>query len=392
MTEPTNHEAPEHIYYSKGTTFVSNKKIKFLGFKEESLTKEPHEIPVESLWLAYIEPPVAGLSGAVIISLLFYAVAFNLFLDAINNGTTIITPLTVLSVVLAANIYLFKINKNTFKKLKVPLKVQSNINNYITQYSIDVNNLKYDANEIGVVLIEINKARENYKKIQKEMTDTIKKEQDKTELETIKLSFKEFMSKNNIGEIDIPNTDAFSKHLESYQHEIAKFDQSWIHDLVKIKSYLQSANISIKSNFQQTIEEDNLEYFKQMQAEVINQVEAYDKVYGNALILIDSIIESNHVLSYEIYEIFDKLGFFESNWEQRLIQKFDDLSDSINETNANINSINEKFDLITNTSISKMVKEAGTPNLIKTGMPLLSMYGGYKLGYHMFGPSKNNSN
>ena len=363
-----------------------------MGFKEESLIQELHEIPIEYLWSAYIEEPPTWVSKWIFIIGLSYSAAFFHFIGTVNRNDRIDETLILLLLAIALNVYFYKKNKGILKKYRYALKVTSYINGKQTLYSIFFENSTDYMDKMNATLDKINQAKSDFRAKEKGIKDAEEVKRKKIELNKIKDSFKDLLKVNSANQIDIPNTDTFSKHLETHQQEIAKFNQRWIHDLVKIKSYLQSANISIKSNFQQTIEEDDLEYFEQMQSEVINQVQAYDKVYGNALILIDSIIESNHVLSYEIYEIFDKLGFFESNWEQRLIQKFDDLSDSINETNANINSINEKFDLITNTSISKMVKEAGTPNLIKTGMPLLSMYGGYKLGYHMFGPSKNNSN
>jgi hypothetical protein len=389
IVDSTPTVSQEISYYSIGNTLVSNKRLRFIGFKEESLDKESYEISIENLWFAYKEPPVTGLGMTIIVFLILYGMVFSSFKDAIVQDSSRGFPFTLLIIVLSLNIFIFKINKNSIKKHKFPLKVQSKINNQIIQYAIYLDNSNNILSEIEILLEKINKAKSDYKQLQENLNNAAKLKQDSIQLENLIASFKELIGNNSNHEINIPSVDIFAKSLEDNQLEIAKFDQSWIHDLVKIKSYLKSANSSIKSNYLLTINEQDINYFKKMQAEVVNQIEAYDKVYGNALILIDSIIENNLVLSYEIYEIFDKLGFFESNWEQRLIQKFEDLTDSIEEINININNINEKFDLITNTSISKMTKETDSPNLIQTGMPLLSLYGGYKLGYHMTGPSKN---
>lgn len=334
MAEAENYHFDEVIYYKRGYAFISNKKIIFIGFEEDSKKLGKYEISTGNILKIYREKSDSLL---------------NTFLKAFNQSSNI--------------------------------RVEASINGKVITYTPIADEYTKDEyrEEMQKLYNSLHEAQSRFKK-------EIESIEDKKKLSILKVQFREKIQLNGDFEINIPNVDSFSIHLDKNQYAIANFDKKWIHDLVKIKSYLQSANTSIKNNFKQTLEEDDLEYFKQMQAEVINQVEAYDKVYGNALILIDSIIESNHVLSYEIYEIFDKLGFFESNWEQRLIQKIDDLADSIEETNTN--TINEKFDLITNTNISKMTKGTDSPSLTQAAMPLLTLYGGYKLGYHMFGPSK----
>jgi hypothetical protein len=130
-----------------------------------------------------------------------------------------------------------------------------------------------------------------------------------------------------------------------------------------------------------------------MHAEIINQISVYDMVYGNSMILIDSIVEKNYILAYELYEIYDKLGFFESNWEQKLINQFEGISENLLEISSGISKINEsiieKFELISNKNIEDMSNKIKSPKNSNSIMPLLSLYGGYKLGYHMVGPAKN---
>lgn len=391
MITSTEQISHEKIYFEDNSIYISNTKIKFNGVIEDNLNQEEKDyvIQSENLVSAYKEDVDFKLEFAIFFVMYAWSIS-NLSKESKSDyGISFGAFLFFLSVIIAT-IFFIKYNFKKFKKWNKPLRIVGRQNGVSIIYQINIKS-QLNLSELEILyeniisnLIKVIHDRDL--KIKFDKDSEIRKE-NLQKLLILKDEFsKNFVILNNV--IDIPSIDTFSKHLESHQHEIAKFDQGWIHNLVKIKSYLQSANNSIKSNFQQTIEEEDLEYFKQMQAEVIKQVEAYDKVYGNALILIDSIIESNHVLSYEIYEIFDKLGFFESNWEQRLIQKFDNLTDSIDETNANINTINEKFDLITNASISKMKKETDSPNLLQTGMPLLSLYGGYKLGYHLFGPSK----
>ena len=78
-----NQDTTESFYYSKGTTFISNKKIKFMGFKEESLIQELHEIPIEYLWSAYIEEPPTWVSKWIFIIGLSYSAAFFHFIGTV---------------------------------------------------------------------------------------------------------------------------------------------------------------------------------------------------------------------------------------------------------------------------------------------------------------------
>lgn len=337
MCEEKNYNFDEIVYYKKGEAFISNKKFIFIGFKNDSKNLGIYEIATGAVLKIYKKKEKS---------------LFKFFLNSFNQTSYIRVEVSV-----GGGVIVYTPVADEYTKDEYPLEMQK----------------LYDS---------LHEAKYGFKK-------AIEKIEEKKELSILKISFGKNLGIEDGFEINIPSANFFGEYLEKNQRDIASFDKKWIHDLVKIKFFLQNASASIKNNFQKTMEEDDIDYFTKMKNEVSAQVEAYDKVYGNALILIDAIIEKNNVLSFEIYEIFDKLGFFESNWEQRLLKKFDDLADSVSTIDRNIQNINKNFELITHSNISKI---NGRENLlsgsIQASMPMLALYGGYKIGYNFFKPLK----
>ena len=48
-----------------------------------------------------------------------------------------------------------------------------------------------------------------------------------------------------------------------------------------------------------------------------NQIHTYDLLVFHSISMITSLIESDLITFYEIYETFDKHGIFNSNWERK---------------------------------------------------------------------------
>jgi hypothetical protein len=55
--------------------------------------------------------------------------------------------------------------------------------------------------------------------------------------------------------------------------------------------------------------------------------------------MITSLVESDLITFYEIYESFDQLGVFNSNWENEVSNKLTDIGDGIKDLMYSINSM-----------------------------------------------------
>ena len=52
-----------------------------------------------------------------------------------------------------------------------------------------------------------------------------------------------------------------------------------------------------------------------------NQIHTYELLLFNAINMISALSDENLIVFYEIYESFDKLGIFNSNWENDISKK-----------------------------------------------------------------------
>ncbi len=60
-----------------------------------------------------------------------------------------------------------------------------------------------------------------------------------------------------------------------------------------------------------------------------NQIYFYNLVLFHSLNMINSVSSNDLITFYEIYEYFDKLNLFNSNWENEVSQKLTNIRDGI---------------------------------------------------------------
>jgi hypothetical protein len=59
--------------------------------------------------------------------------------------------------------------------------------------------------------------------------------------------------------------------------------------------------------------------------------------------MIGAITDDNLIAFYEIYESFDKLGIFNSNWENEISSKLNNIGDKLDEILESINSFEQNI-------------------------------------------------
>ncbi len=178
----------------------------------------------------------------------------------------------------------------------------------------------------------INKLKKQFKKL----IDV-----DKVNLKTIKKKKKNLLSeydKDNTGMIDLVENNLFKKMLNQYQKEIIRIDKNYIHKFVKLSNFLliKSQNLQNVFNELQKIENDKefnsfVEIFK-------NSIQTYNVLTLHSICMINSIVDEDLITFYEIYELFDSLKIFESNFEKQLSNQLSNINTSLIEV---INSIND---------------------------------------------------
>ena len=60
-----------------------------------------------------------------------------------------------------------------------------------------------------------------------------------------------------------------------------------------------------------------------------NQIHTYELLVFHSISMITSLVESDLITFYEIYECFDQLGVFNSNWENEVSDELTNIGDGI---------------------------------------------------------------
>lgn len=131
--------------------------------------------------------------------------------------------------------------------------------------------------------------------------------------------------------------------LKKYQTKVIEIDRNYIKKFVKISNYLKTKKLNILSIYDSVKESKTIKDFDLYEGFLKNEIYLFNLVLFNSLKMIVSLIEDEMITFYEIYDMFDKLNIFDSNWEievskklENIDNKLDDLIVSIDRMNMNI--------------------------------------------------------
>lgn len=166
------------------------------------------------------------------------------------------------------------------------------------------------------------------------------------EIKNLQNEIKSF-DKDGNGIIDIVEvSDEFEKLVKKNQSKIIDLEngKSYIQKFVKISNFLKSKRDNIQLLFPKIINSkeskeiiyERIEYLK-------NNIHSYEVLLLHSLNMIGALIEDDVFTFYEIYEVFDKLNVFETNYEKQLSENLSNLNDSLNDLVYKINSIDNKI-------------------------------------------------
>ena len=173
--------------------------------------------------------------------------------------------------------------------------------------------------------------------------DIYKKEK-VNQLQNSKISLISKIDKDNNGIIDIiEDKNEFNKLLKKHQKVVIEkgkeFSQNYTHQFIKVGNYIKQKRINLQLIFdciKQVEKQKDLNEFIEI---LENEIYSYNLLLVNSLNLIVSLIEDDQLTFYEIYEKFDKLNIYNSNWENEITQKLTTLNKSITSLNSNIKDL-----------------------------------------------------
>lgn len=148
------------------------------------------------------------------------------------------------------------------------------------------------------------------------------------------------LDKDNNGVIDvIEGEDDFMQLLKKHQEKISEYDKAYLQKFVKVFNYLKNKKeniqqifLSMKDTHTQTALNDEIGILK-------NQIHSYNLILFHSINMIISLVEDDLITFYEIYESFDKLNMFNSNWENEVSEKLTNIGDQIQDLMYSINKM-----------------------------------------------------
>ena len=137
-------------------------------------------------------------------------------------------------------------------------------------------------------------------------------------------------------------------------------------DFKEVKNLITKEKFEIIRNSGLTLEyiqEDCTSILKSLN----NHIKSFEYLLISSVKMINSIKKNDLVTFYEIYEVFDNLGIFDSSWEKRMISKLSNINSSLDEINDELKNVNNTiFQGLSNLSTElKSVGENITEGLSK---------------------------
>jgi hypothetical protein len=195
--------------------------------------------------------------------------------------------------------------------------------------------LSLDSDRINWVLLNLNKSRFD-------IPSFIQKE--KQNLSEHKNEILNLFDKDKNGVIDIiEENNEFNQLLKKHQKIIIEkgkeFNQNSTHQFIKVGNYIKVKRGNLQLIFSCIKNVQNQNELNEYISILENEIHSYNLLLFNSLNLIVSMIDDNQITFYEIYEKFDKLNIYNSNWENEMSQKLTTLNKGISELNSNIKGL-----------------------------------------------------
>jgi hypothetical protein len=214
---------------------------------------------------------------------------------------------------------------------------------YLDHYN-ETKQRKYSESEYKI-LIELKDTINDFIKIKIKNSEHLKEVEEQKKLKALselKANIYSEFDKDNDGKIDLIEND-FNKLLNKSQKTIIDIDRNYIHQFVKISNYIKTKRNNLQLIFESISLTKNEEELKNQIDLVKNQIHTYELLIFHSVNMIGAIVAENMIVFYEIFESFDKLGMFNSNWENEVSNKLTNIGDKLDDLMYAIESMEQNI-------------------------------------------------
>lgn len=235
-------------------------------------------------------------------------------------------------------------------------------------------------------------ARLQYIEWENSIIDKINKSEENLSKSKVNIILQFDKDKNGIIDVIEDNNEfnqLFKKHQNIVIEKGKEFNQNYTHQFIKVSNYLKEKRSNLQLIFEHIKKVENEEDFNEYVLILENDIHLYNLLLINSLSLLVSLIEDDQITFYDIYERFDKLNIFNSNWENEVSNKLSDVNFNLRTIMFEIRDMGNKIvksieDLtfITSESIRMLDNRLGEiDSSIKTNnlLTLINTYQTYKI-------------
>lgn len=226
----------------------------------------------------------------------------------------------------------FTVNGITFSQLsnsglyfELLLSLKEEIVNLYTQMDVEEQKKEEADNKI----IEQQKEIQEQKRVEK--------------LTVAQSSILQELDKDGNGEVDIVEGDDFNTLLKKHQKKVIEIDRTYIQNFVKVSNHLKTKKSNIQLEFSAISHTKDQDELDEQYHLLKNQIHGYELVLFHSLNMIVSLSEDDMITFYEIYEAFDKMGIWNSNWENEVGGKLTDIGDGLTDLMYSINKMEQNI-------------------------------------------------
>ena len=148
----------------------------------------------------------------------------------------------------------------------------------------------------------------------------------KEKFESNKVSFLEGLNLDKQDNLILESESELSKLLKKYQSKIIEIDRTYIQQFIKVSNYINQKKINLQLIFKRLKESKNQNQLEESFETLKQEIHSYNLILLNSFQMLNSLVEDDMITFYVIYEKFDKLNMFSSNWENQVEEKLDNVN------------------------------------------------------------------
>ena len=152
------------------------------------------------------------------------------------------------------------------------------------------------------------------------------------------------LDKDNNGQLDfIEGGDDYLTLLKKHQSKIVEIDRTYIQQFIKVSNYLTQKKQNLQVIFERLKDSVNQSQLDELGEILKQEIHTYNIILLNSLHMINSLVEDDMITFYDIYEKFDKLNMFTSNWENQVTEKLDEVNLNLVELMKELRDVGDRI-------------------------------------------------